>query len=487
MINKSERSLVQFLTLILLTVILTTSCGQDNRITNNYEPPAFEGSISAPDSVYTRHFFISSVKAIDNQGLDVKVRFDWGDGTISEYTGFAASASVFSQAHSYTSPGFYTIRAIVKNSAGLVTDENNPTHTISVTVGEFSNLINDLIIHDNKLHLSTSTPVNLEFEYQTVTGFGKVYESYSAASKRDFHLVPLPVESSNIEYQMNLAVKTVSVVHDTLLYFTSTNSEYPLLQVDFVDVRQGDGMLITTPEGDAIAVDGGYGSRIPSFSQGSYWNGNGQPLMLEHVIARDIGHFRYLVETHNHMDHWSGLADIKDHQIPYDFYLSPDEPLGLQAGDYLNVESEVTFEILNIDFPPGVSPSSENNRSIVLRIEYGEIAYLLTGDAESPVENYLIDSGYNLSADILKAGHHGSRTSSKPGFLAAALNRVNQIVILSFGTGNPYNHPHDIHRFADYDTYGTNQPSESWQGDNYRFNVGTISTYTDGYIIIVGY
>ncbi|MBW6515960.1 MAG: MBL fold metallo-hydrolase [Candidatus Cloacimonetes bacterium] len=475
---------------IILTIslfILIFGCGQDNRINNNVEPPEIIGVISAPDTVSSKIFFIASIAVEDPQGLDVQARFDWGNGFYSEYTDFAPSGSVLEMPYSYSNSGNFTISVTVRNRAGMISTSNEHNHFITVLYKPTSNLIDDLLIHNNRLFMTTNSPVNLNFQYQRAGQSGTKYFGYSATNKRSYLDFPLIVESSGLDYELTLQVETETTVKDTILTFVSTSSQYPLLRVDFVDVRQGDGALIQTPEGQAIAIDGGYGSRVPGFSQPAYWNGAGHPFMLNYVINENITRFRFLIESHNHMDHWGGLADIIDAGIPYDYYLSPDTPLDYTVGSYLNISSSVRFRILNIDIPPGLNTTNENNRSIVLRVEYGEIAYLFTGDMEAVLENYLVNEGFNLSADVLKVAHHGSQTSSRQYFLEAVFNRYAQIAVMSFGTGNPYNHPHSLDRFSDYEVFGTGQPSNPYQGDNYHFNTGDVQTYSDGYIIIVSY
>ncbi len=480
-----KKSLIILSGILLLGIFF--GCGRDNKVNVIFDPPEITGSIIAPDSIYSKSFFLASVIITDPNGLDVQVRFNWGDGTTSQYTDYAASGSLLEMPYAYNNSGVFEISVTARNRAGLVNDSGTQIHQITILEKTATELINDLMVHNNRLFLTAQSSVNLQLSYQRLNSSGRIYHGYSAKNKRSFIDIPLPVETADIDYQMTLRVETNSSVKDTVFTFLSTNSQYPMLKVDFVDVRQGDGALIQTPEGQNIAIDGGYGSRVPSFSNPAYWNGAGFPFMLNYVIGENVTSFRYLIETHNHMDHWGGLADIRDYGIPYDYYLSPDSPYNYSVGSYLDVNSAVRFRILNIDFPPGVSTSNENNRSVVLRIEYGEIAYLFTGDMESPVENYLVDNGFLLSADVLKVGHHGSRTSSRPAFLEAVFDRYAQIAVISFGTGNPYNHPHDIHRFAPYQVFGTGQPSESFQGDNYHFNTGNIKTYTDGYIVIVSY
>ncbi|NLL19109.1 MAG: MBL fold metallo-hydrolase, partial [Clostridia bacterium] len=98
----------------------------------------------------------------------------------------------------------------------------------------------------------------------------------------------------------------------------------------------------------------------------------------------------------------------------------------------IDLDPSVKISVLN---PPGTLPADLNNQSIVLRLTYGTISLLLTGDAERPVEQGLS----NAQAQILKAGHHGSSTSTTPEFLKA----VNpEIAIISCGKDNSYGHPH---------------------------------------------
>lgn len=480
-----NRIRIHLLTAVILALMLY-ACGQDRQLNNVIEPPEILGTISSPDTVYTDSFFLASVIVADPQGLDVQARFNWGDGTVSDYSPLSSSGTEFEIPYAYRNTGVYEISVSARNRDGLITTDENAVHQITVLEKEPGALINDLLLHNNRFLMTTTTPVNLTFSYRKESFQGEIFDGYSADVKLTYFDFSLPVEDAGFEYEMILQLKSNSTVKDTTLTFISTASVYPLLRVDFVDVRQGDGTLIQTPEGHSIAVDGGYGTYIPPFSSG-YWTGQGYPFMLDYVINENIGHFRYLVETHNHMDHYGGLHDIKNFGISYDYYLSPDSTHSYTVGDFLNVNSAVNFQILNIDFPPGISTGNENNRSVVLRIEYGDIAYLLTGDIEYQVESYLVDNNFPLSADVLKVAHHGSQTSSRQYFLNRVFDRHAKIATISFGTGNPYNHPHNLNRFASYEVYGTGQPDDSYNGDNFRFNAGDIKTYSDGTVIIVSY
>ena len=80
-----------------------------------------------------------------------------------------------------------------------------------------------------------------------------------------------------------------------------------------------------------------------------------------------------------------------------------------------------------------------NNYSAVIRLSYGETSFLFTGDAEADSEELILDAGYDLSADVLKVGHHGSSTSTSEPFLAAVDPRW---AVISCGKDNSYGHPH---------------------------------------------
>ncbi len=360
-------------------------------------------------------------------------------------------------------------------------------HIISPLENYDPYLIEYIKINDNSLELKASDPVDLQFYYFNTENNSERYKGYSTDQKSILKNYSVPVSDTDLLYQMNIIVFSDNAYKDTLVFFYSQDLDEEFLKIDFVDVAQGDGALIRTPEGHSIAVDGGYGTYSPSWAPNQDWHGAGQPLMLDYVREVGIDHFSFLIETHRHSDHWGGLADIINAGIRYDYYLSPQYALGYQRGDYLDLDSDVSFQVLNIGYPPDAIDSGVNNTSIVLRVVYGSTEYILTGDGEREVENFLVNSGYNLSANVLKAGHHGSQTSSTTLFLGRVLNQFARIVILSFGTDNPYGHPHNPSRFKYYQTFGTNLPSSSYAGSNYHFDIGSIKTYSDGNVIIVKY
>jgi competence protein ComEC len=163
------------------------------------------------------------------------------------------------------------------------------------------------------------------------------------------------------------------------------------------------------------------------------------------------------VLSHPHDDHVGGAATILEALRPR-LYLDAAYAGGSEAyrgslavadrrriawrrvapGDSLEVDG-VRLDILGPDSAWTAALDDANDASVVVRVRYGDVRFLLTGDAETAEEAWLVQSaGERLGADVLKVAHHGSRTSTSPSFLAAVRPRV---ALISVGAGNRYGHP----------------------------------------------
>lgn len=236
----------------------------------------------------------------------------------------------------------------------------------------------------------------------------------------------------------------VSIIMALLLLFVWPTKAY--LEIVFLDVGQGDSILIKTPRGKTALLDGG--GRVGStFSVGKK--------IVEPVLAHyGINYLNVMMMSHHHWDHSEGLIALmpsfrvgKFLQPPQEENSQVEVQIGelcrkkqiprkeLTAGDKFNLGKELTWEILHPTFE---KPFSENNRSLVVKIKYGNCSWLLTGDIEKEGLEDLLARDVDLSADILKLPHHGSLTS----FLPAFYEQVNPAgVIISVGKNN-FNQPH---------------------------------------------
>jgi len=210
------------------------------------------------------------------------------------------------------------------------------------------------------------------------------------------------------------------------------------LKVHFIDVGQGDSILIDLNDQE-ILIDGGEKSSGVTSYISSYVDG-----LLEAVIA-----------THPHSDHIGGLISVLDSFDVLNIWTSGDSTNSqtysefmsavqlehantyvARRGDKINVGG-LSFTVLNPDTLNGTT----NNNSIVLSLSYGDIDFLFTGDAEKEAEASMLVSSVVPVPDveILKVGHHGSRTASSHDFLVATSPEV---AIYMAGKSNSYGHPH---------------------------------------------
>jgi len=226
------------------------------------------------------------------------------------------------------------------------------------------------------------------------------------------------------------------------------------LLVEALDVGQGDSLLLITPGGKTLLVDGGGLGGGPR--QASQEFDVGEEVVSPALWARGIRHLDAVALSHAHSDHMGGLPAVlrnfhpdelwvgNNPRVPaYNALLEEAEALHtrlrtLHSGDEVAL-GEVKVSVLApfASYRPGGEPS--NNDSLVLHAGYGATSVLLEGDAEAPVEQGLLQAA-GLESSLLKVGHHGSTTSTTPGFLA----RVSpQWAVISCGLRNRYGHPRE--------------------------------------------
>lgn len=218
--------------------------------------------------------------------------------------------------------------------------------------------------------------------------------------------------------------------------YTAPNSG---LRVHFIDVGQGDSMLIETPDNRAILIDGGVpeaGSKLISY------------LKEQHIEEIDL-----MIATHPDYDHIGGLIDVLEHfpvrkvlengevQLTktfakYRFYLFKEQvPVQIaQADDKIMLAEDVQLHILHA---ADEHAENRNQSAIALKLSYNEIDFLFMSDVEAEQEEAIAEK-YDVNSEVLKVAHHGSNSSSTLKFL----KKVNpEVSIITYSASNDYGHP----------------------------------------------
>ena len=240
------------------------------------------------------------------------------------------------------------------------------------------------------------------------------------------------------------------------------------MKVHFIDVGQGDSILVET-DSHTLLIDAGENN------QGTY--------VVNYLKSQGIDTLDYVIGTHPHSDHIGGL-DVVIQQLDVSKVILPavehstktyEDVLLAIANKGLKITKpvvgteyklgEATFTIIA---PNSAEYSDLNDYSVSIRLVYGDTSFVFTGDADTVSETEMVNNGLDLSADVLKLGHHGSAYSNNSFFL----NAVNPTyAVISVGEGNSYGHPHRE----------VLEDMQSRDVEVYRTDLqGTITIFSDG-------
>ncbi len=259
--------------------------------------------------------------------------------------------------------------------------------------------------------------------------------------------VALVVAGASRKHAAGTALVIAALAATTAIWWSETPTGNGFAELHMIDVGQGDAIAIRTPHGRWMLVDAG---RI--------WNGGdaGRSTVVPY-LRRFGGDLSLFVLSHPHADHVGGAATVLRALHPFAYRdgafaggsesyrqsLNVANALRIawsrvHPGDSLSIDGvSVTFLAPDSAWTAGLH--DPNLASTIALVQYGDVRFLLTGDAESPEESWLLAHvASELHADVLKVGHHGSSTSSSSAFLDAVHPRI---ALVSVGAGNSYGHP----------------------------------------------
>lgn len=215
------------------------------------------------------------------------------------------------------------------------------------------------------------------------------------------------------------------------------------LEVHFVDVGQGDAIVVCTDVGAVLLMDGGE-------------TGPGRNVLVPYLRQLGVTKIDLVVATHPHYDHIGGLVPVLE-EFPVDrvvacgqIHTSSTYIRFLELIDEKNIPFRTPrqgdrLSLAGVDELVVLSPPAEmfgtdlNENSLVLQLRFGDISFLFTGDIGHVAELALVGSNFLTPVTVLKVGHHGSRYSSHGDFLAVVLP---EIAVIQCGQDNSYGHPH---------------------------------------------
>lgn len=216
------------------------------------------------------------------------------------------------------------------------------------------------------------------------------------------------------------------------------------LEVDFLNVGQGDAILIKTPFGQNILIDGGPDNAVLSELAKNlpWWDRRIDLMILTHphddhvaglidVMKRyNVKKILYTGVVHSAPNYLAWLELIKENKVPL---VIIDRPQTVKLGE--DCELRIIYPRLSL---LGKAVDNLNNSSLVIKLIYGRTGFLLTGDIETEVERELVKSGADLSADVLKVSHHGSDASNSQEFLEKVKAKI---AVIQVGKDNDFGHP----------------------------------------------
>lgn len=247
----------------------------------------------------------------------------------------------------------------------------------------------------------------------------------------------------NTRKKISLIVCFISIAATIFLWVIVLSHQKKELTVSFLNVGQGDAIFIESPTGRQVLVDAGPDvSVLRELGSQMHWYDKSIDMLIATHPDRDhIAGFPYIIDRYNvsyfvepGAQNENGVQDVLNQKV-LDHHLTK---IIARRGMVFDIGGGVTISILYPDRDVSHVPS--NDGSIVMKLTYGEDSFILTGDAPTETEAKILSrDSKTIRAQVLKLGHHGSRTSTSPLFLQAIHPTY---AIVSAGVNNRYGHPH---------------------------------------------
>ena len=269
-------------------------------------------------------------------------------------------------------------------------------------------------------------------------------------------------------YSYKLKNKTNRIIICLLIFiviFTNIDLKFNQnLEINFIDVGQGDSCLIISPFNKKVLIDAGEGGVENSYDYG-------KSVVMPYLLDKKISSLDYIMISHFDSDHAGGVIEILENMNVKNLIISKQfeendcikkvinvckekriNIIIVKSGDILKIDKYLKFRILWPDEKNNITENQINNNSIVARLEYFDFKMLFTGDIEQIAEGVILNK-YNsnnlLESIVLKVAHHGSKTSTTEDFLRKVKP---QIALIGVGKDNKFGHPNDevLERFQKY-------------------------------------
>ena len=391
-----------------------------------------------------------------------QVRFDASNSTDPNLDALSFSwalgdghqeASGENATYAYSKAGRYTVVLTVNDSEG---GSRSVSHNITISdpevmvidaYGRWNGTSGDARSGDFFANMTIRNQAPFEIEvrsslFQTRDQEGQAFNS-SGANTTDPSIIDTGMTARMMVFFEVPPLSTPTVLlYDGRITLPVGEHSAGNLTVHFFDVGQGDAILVESPDSRSMLIDCGPESAAAT--------------LVESLKSLSVTTIDILIATHPDSDHIGGadeiLAAFDIQSIYHPGFFTDTATYGnfleaagaegcpIYTDDQIDPDDFISFgqtvvQVLNID---GNAPNS-NSASIVLKLEYGTVRFIFTGDIDFDVENRMMaDPSLDLNTDILKVAHHGSRYATSDAFLEAA----NPIIgVISVGAGNPYGHP----------------------------------------------